>query len=75
LELFAASFKLKGQMTLSNSNTPPPDVAAAAAKVQAWLDGAPPARVTDEQFKNMDAKARLDYARRFPQHLESGRKT
>jgi hypothetical protein len=49
------------------STAPPPDVAAAAAIVQKWLDNAPPVRVTDEQFKKMDAKARLDYARQFDQ--------
>jgi hypothetical protein len=54
-------------------SNPPPEVAAAAAVVQRWLDG-PPIRVTDEQFKKMSARERLDYARQFPQHLESGRK-
>jgi hypothetical protein len=56
-----------------NAN-PPPDVAAAAALVQKFLDGQPPARVTDEQFAKMSAAERLIYVRRFPQHLESGRK-
>jgi hypothetical protein len=57
------------------SNAPPPDVAAAASIVQKWLDGAPPVRVTDEQYRAMTNAQKLDYARRFPQHLESGRKT
>jgi hypothetical protein len=53
------------------SNTPPPEVAAAAAVVQRWLDaGSQPTRVNDEPFKKMDAKARLDYARQFPQPLD-----
>jgi hypothetical protein len=56
------------------SNQPPPDVAAAAAKVQAWLDGAPPERATDAQFKAMSNAERLNYARKFPQKLDDGRK-
>jgi hypothetical protein len=58
---------------MSNAN-PPPNVAAAAAIVQQYLDGQPPARVTNEQFARMSAAERLVYVRRFPQHLESGRK-
>jgi hypothetical protein len=58
------------------TNSPSPAVAAAAAIVQKWLDDQPPDRVTDEQFKKMDARARLDYARRFDQkqNLQNGLK-
>jgi hypothetical protein len=56
------------------SNLPPPDVAAAAAVVQRWLDDKPPERATDAQFKAMSNAERLDYARRFPQKLDDGRK-
>jgi hypothetical protein len=58
------------------SNTPPPEVAAAAAVVQKWLDsGSPPVRVSDDVFAKMSARDRLNYARQWPQTLESGRKT
>lgn len=58
------------------AGTPPPDVAAAAAKVQAWLDadrtapvrsGDPAGRVSDEQFAKMTPAQRLDYTRQFDQ--------
>ena len=56
------------------SNTPPPDVAQAAAKVQSWLDGQPPVRVSADQYSAMTPAQRLDYARQFPQVLDSGRR-
>ena len=54
------------------SNSPPPEIQAAAAKVQSWLDSQPPLKATDEQFKAMSPAQRLDYTRRFPQTLDSG---
>jgi hypothetical protein len=48
------------------SNTPPPNVAAAAAVVQRWLD-TPVAKSADEIAK-MSAKERIDYCRQFPQN-------
>lgn len=57
-----------------SNNLPPPDVAAAAAKVEAWLQGQPPQKASAEQFKSMTNAERLDYARKFPQILETGRK-
>jgi len=50
----------------------PPEVIAAAATIERWLNQ-PPVRVTDEQFRKMNAKERIDYARQFPQHLPSGK--
>jgi hypothetical protein len=52
----------------------PPEVIAAAITIERWLNQ-PPVRVTDEQFAKMSARERIDYARRWPQTLESGRKT
>jgi len=54
-------------------SNPPPDVAAAAAIVQKWVDG-PPVRVSEEQYSKMSPAQRLDYVRQFPQHLEDGRR-
>jgi hypothetical protein len=55
------------------SNTPPPEVAAAAAVVQRWLDNAPPVVKSAEEVAKMTPAERLDYARQFPQHLPSGK--
>jgi hypothetical protein len=54
------------------SSNPPPEIQAAAAVVQRYLDGAPPIRVSNEVFAKMNAKDRIDYARRFPQPLDDG---
>jgi len=51
----------------------PTEVIAAAATIERWLNQ-PPVRATDEQFAKMSARDRINYARQFPQHLESGRK-
>jgi hypothetical protein len=54
---------------------PPPQVAAAAKTVQTWLNSQQPAaRVSDAEFSKMSLAERLDYARQFPQTLESGRR-
>jgi hypothetical protein len=55
-------------------SAPGPEVVAAAAVVQKYLDAQPPARVSDEQYKAMTSAQKLDYARKFTQHLESGRR-
>jgi hypothetical protein len=56
-------------------SNPPPDVAAAAAKVQAYLDGQPPQKASEEQYSKMSPAQRLDYVRQFPQpSLEDGRR-
>jgi hypothetical protein len=48
------------------SNTPPPEVATAAAIVQKWLDAAP-AVVSEEQFNQMTPAERFAYARQWDQ--------
>lgn len=53
---------------------PPPDVAVAAAKVEQWLRGQEQQRVSEEQFSKMSPAQRLDYCRRFPQILPSGKR-
>lgn len=55
------------------SGNPPPDVAAAAAKVEAWLQGQPPQKATDAEFKAMSPAQKLDYARQFSQPTSNGR--
>jgi hypothetical protein len=45
---------------------PPPDVAAAAARVEEWLKQ-PPARVSEAEYAKMSPAERLDYARQFDQ--------
>ena len=55
-------------------NNPPPDVAAAAAKVQSWLNGQAPQKATDADFAKMSNADRLDYVRRFPQTLDNGQR-
>jgi hypothetical protein len=47
------------------SNVPPPEVAAAAAVVQRWLD-TPVAKSADE-IARMTPAERLDYSRQFNQ--------
>jgi len=60
------------------TNAPPPEVAAAAAVVDAWLRKSPPVvadtkptpqggRVSDEQYARMTPAQKLDYARQFDQ--------
>jgi hypothetical protein len=48
-------------------STPPADVAEAAAKVQRWLDSAPPVTKTADEIAKMSAKERLEYARLWDQ--------
>jgi hypothetical protein len=48
------------------SNAPPPEVAAAAAIVQKWLDSSP-ARVSADEYDRMTAAQKWDYARSHDQ--------
>jgi hypothetical protein len=48
------------------SNTPPPEVAAAAAVVQRWLDQPAIPKSADE-ISRMTPAQKLDYARQFNQ--------
>jgi hypothetical protein len=48
-------------------DAPPPDVAAAADKVQAWLNQQTATPKTREEIDKMTPAARLDYARKFDQ--------
>jgi hypothetical protein len=47
------------------SNTPPPEVQAAASVVQRWLDT--PVAKTAEEVAKMSPAQRLDYSRQFKQ--------
>jgi hypothetical protein len=48
-------------------DAPPPDVAVAAGKVQAWLDQQTATPKTREEIDKMTPAQKLDYARRFDQ--------
>lgn len=64
---------------------PPPDVAAAAARVQEWLASQAqqraqpqvqaPVRVSEDQFAKMTPSERIDYCRQFPQALPTGKRS
>jgi hypothetical protein len=45
----------------------PPDVAAAAAKVQSWLDSQNAVPKSAEEIAKMSPRERLDYSRKFDQ--------
>jgi hypothetical protein len=58
---------------MTMADQPPPQVAAAARIVEQWLTTQqPPTRKSADEFARMSFAERLDYARGFPQPLESG---
>jgi hypothetical protein len=58
------------QATGVEMSTPPPEVAAAAAVVQRWLDT--PVVMTAEEIGKMSARERINYCRQFDQSKMPG---